>query len=188
MMVDKPKTINVNETLESIRFAQGRPMVEESEKLVLEADDLAVIAYYLDSQMGPKECSSTIPKKYYKELPNLDSLLVQQGIITMTLLGQGDTYTSGLYIIPCPKIFGERDKIVFGTTIRNPKDTDLRGKKAAYCIIETFFPKLFNNFFTNNKTIIENIFKNKFEKIENINQITDEILVDIKNQIIQETS
>ncbi|MBD3190481.1 MAG: tetratricopeptide repeat protein [Candidatus Heimdallarchaeota archaeon] len=181
---EKPATINVNEALSSIRFAQGLPTKEQTEKIIIESNEIALIAYILDSKMGPQQQAKIIPKKYYQELQNFDQLLIQQGTVTMMMLGQGDTYTHGLYIIPCPKIFGNRDKIVFGTTIKNPKDPDLRGKEAAYCIIEILFPKIYNNYFTHNKEQLREIFDDKFEKIQNVDQLTRELLEEIKSQII----
>jgi tetratricopeptide (TPR) repeat protein len=186
--IGRPTKINVDDVLYSIRTALGLPSIDQTRKLEIVEDDFIFVSYFLDSKIGTKKQSALIPRKYRIEIENIDALLNHQGTLSMILLGQGNTYTKGLFILPCSKIFGERNKLVYGFTISNPDDPSLRGRKAAYSIIEIIFPKQYDIYLSSKKNDIEDILDNQVKAITDVKLLTDTFLTELKDMIIQQIS
>ena len=181
--VEKSLDSNLNSAIGSIRFAQGLPNLEYEYTPKIDCEKIAIASYYLDSKIGTKIIGKTIPETFSRNIPNFEAVLSHQGTMTMMMLGQGDSYTEGIYILPCHKAFPNSDLIVYGTTIENPKDPDLRGQEAAYIIISIIFPKVVNAYISIRKKAIREIIKEKLTNVTNISNINDELIAEIKQEI-----
>ncbi len=112
----------------------------------LDEKRILVAAFEL-TEMGPE-----IIHALNQELLPYDTLF-KSGMFYFSIMGQGDTYTTGVYG-PFP-VSGTKDwnAIVYGTLARNPNFKDPRMLGNTYLMIALFYPIELNHFFADRKTI-----------------------------------
>ncbi len=132
------------------KFGTSRVKNTFDEKRVL------VAAFEL-TEMGPE-----IIHAHNQDLLPYD-ILFKSGMFYFSIMGQGDTYTTGVYG-PFP-VSGTKDwnAVVYGTLAKNPNFKDPRMLGNTYLMIAIFYPTDLNHFFADRKgieQIISRIFGN----------------------------